>query len=130
MRRVLPIAGCLLSLSLAVPAAAQSDPPTPSRGAGLGLDPTATQVGDLILPAGGPTGKPETTVAPGAKSLQFHGYLRVPLRIGLGSGDDVAAGVVGGVKLHVPPHVPDSAYTDWQYTNGMGGPWTELRLSY
>ncbi len=131
MIRVIEIACVVCCVSLAVPAAAQSgedeeEASGASRG-GLGLDPSATQVGDLVLPGGGPSAAP---VASGTKSFQFHGYLRVPLRMGFGDGDAVADGVEGGTKVHVPPHVPDSAYTDWQYTNGMGGPWTELRLSY
>jgi hypothetical protein len=52
------------------------------------------------------------------------------MRVGLGSGDDVEPGGPPGTKLHSPPRVPDAAYTHWQYTNEIGGPWTELQLSY
>lgn len=51
--------------------------------------------------------------------LTFHGFLRVPMRVGFGDGE-----------LHAPPQVPDGAYTDWQYINQQSGPWTELRFSY
>ena len=53
-------------------------------------------------------------------ALSFHGYMRLPLRVGIGS----------GMKLHSPPQIPDGAYTDWRYTNVSGGPWTELWLQY
>lgn len=118
--------GCAL-LPPSVSAQSDEDAAPPEPGGGLGLDPSAPQVGDLVLPtAAAPAAAPAST----GKTLQFHGYLRVPLRAGFGDGSDVDDGVEGGTKVHVPPHVPDSAYTNWQYTNGMSGPWTELRLSY
>jgi hypothetical protein len=51
--------------------------------------------------------------------LDFHGFLRIPAE----------AGIEGG-RLHSPPHTADFSYTDWTYTNNMGGPWTELWFSY
>jgi hypothetical protein len=94
---------------------------------GLGIAPTTPQVGDLIVPTSSPPG----AAAPqAARTFNFHGFLRVPMRVGFGPGGDVAPGTEGGVKTHAPPQVPDGAYTDWQYTNGMGGPWTEVWLSY
>jgi hypothetical protein len=63
-------------------------------------------------------------------SLSFHGYLRLPLRVGIGSGSSFGPGVDNGSKLHSPPQIPDGAYTDWRYTNVSGGPWTEVWLQY
>jgi hypothetical protein len=51
------------------------------------------------------------------------------MRLGFGSGDGLPAGYTG-FKVHSPPQVPDSAYNEWQYTNQLGGPWTELVFSY
>jgi hypothetical protein len=62
--------------------------------------------------------------------LSFHGYLRLPLRVGIGSGSSFGPAVDNGKKLHSPPQIPDGAYTDWRYTNVSGGPWTELWLQY
>lgn len=62
--------------------------------------------------------------------LSFHGYLRIPLRVGIGSGEDFGMGVDHGHKLHAPPLIPDESYTDWRYTNVSGGPWTEFWLQY
>ncbi|HEY5948948.1 MAG TPA: hypothetical protein VIV40_25830, partial [Kofleriaceae bacterium] len=63
-------------------------------------------------------------------SLSFHGYVRLPLRVGIGSGASFGPGVDNGSKLHSPPQIPDGAYTDWRYTNVSGGPWTEVWLQY
>jgi hypothetical protein len=51
--------------------------------------------------------------------LDFHGFLRIPAETSLLHG-----------KMHSPPHTPDFNYTDWTYTNNMGGPWTEMWFSY
>ncbi len=79
---------------------------------GIGVDPGrprgAENGGDGSLAAG----------ADGYR-LAFHGFLRIPLRIGRGGG-----------KMHTPPQIPDGNYTDWRYTNVSGGPWTELWLKY
>ena len=101
---------------------ALSEEPKISR-QGIGNDPGALEYGGLALPA--PPGSQLTTTNLKANQINFHGFLRGPLRIGIGSSD-----TADGVKLHSPPRVPDSAYTDWQYTNNLGGPWTELHFSY
>jgi hypothetical protein len=62
--------------------------------------------------------------------LGFHGFLRIPLRAGIGSGASFGPGVDPGRKLHSPAQIPDGSYTDWRYTNVSGGPWTELWLTY
>ncbi len=62
--------------------------------------------------------------------LGFHGFLRIPVRAGIGSGRDFGPGVDPGRKLHSPAQIPDGSYTDWRYTNVSGGPWTELWFSY
>jgi hypothetical protein len=101
-------------------------------------------------PAGHGRGAPQVGIAPGTPQtgtllytppieeeprgndwrFDFHGFLRAPLRLGLGSGDDVAPDVEGGTKLHSPPFIPDGAFTDWRYLNSLPGPWVELRFEY
>jgi hypothetical protein len=95
---------------------------------GLGMEPGALSFGDLVLPP--PPGSQITPAAVKAGQINFHGYLRAPLLIGLGSGKNVPDGVDRGLKLHAPPRIPDAAYTDWKYTNNLGGPWTELQFIY
>jgi hypothetical protein len=61
----------------------------------------------------------------------FHGFLRVPMRVGHGGTDSTfSEDNDDGLKLHSPPQIPDAAYTDWRYTNNLTGPWTEMVLSY
>lgn len=88
-----------------------NDPSRP-RGDG-GLGPRLARPDD-----GGGDGDGEAADEDGFR-LRFHGFLRVPMRVGLGGG-----------QVHSPPQIPDGAYTDWRYTNVSGGPWTELWLSY
>jgi len=93
---------------------------------GLGLNPGALQYGGLVVPPNGPV-SPAVTLKPG--QINFHGFLRVPIMVGFGNGAGLPTGYTG-LKLHSPPYIPDSAYTEWQYTNQLGGPWTELMFSY
>lgn len=80
----------------------------------LGIDPSRPR-GDSMLGASDAGEETE------GYKFSFHGFLRIPMRIGIGA---------GGHGKHSPPRVPDVNYTDWQYTNVSGGPWTELWLSY
>src|SRR5260221_2413751 len=93
---------------------------------GLGLNPGALQYGGLVVPPNGPV-SPSVTLKPG--QINFHGVLRVPILVGFGNGAGLPAGYTG-LKLHTPPYIPDSAYTQLQYTHQLGGPWTELLFSY
>jgi hypothetical protein len=99
----------------------------PSR-RGLGMEPGALSFGDLVLPP--PPGSQVSASGVKANQINFHGYLRAPTLIGLGSGSALPEGVDHGLKLHSPPRIPDAAYTDWKYTNNLGGPWTELEFIY
>ena len=95
---------------------------------GLGLDPGALTFGGLVLPP--PPGSQFDTQDLKANQLNYHGFLRAPLRVGIGSGDYVEPGVATGAKLHSPPIIVDGSYTNWTYTGDNGGPWTEMRLSW
>lgn len=95
---------------------------------GLGLDPGALSFGGMALPP--PPGSQVSTSDRKAYTLNYHGFLRAPMRIGIGPGDAVEVGVPAGAKLHSPPRIPDSSYTNWQYTNNLGGPWAEMQFSY
>jgi hypothetical protein len=113
------------SMSEAAPAEQVSEELRVSR-QGLGLNPGALQYGGLTVPPKGPAGTP-AMLKPG--QINFHGFLRAPMRLGFGSGDGLPPGFTD-FKIHAPPYVPDSAYNEWQYTNQLGGPWTELVFSY
>ena len=84
----------------------------------LGLAPDTPQAGNLLLP----------TETPGAQlpasdwRLDFHGFLSAPMRVGLGSGNEL--------QLDSAPLVPDANYVNWAYTSNLQGPWTQLNLTY
>jgi hypothetical protein len=99
-----------LFLLCAAPAAAHADEVE------LGLDPSRPR-GDSNLQ---PTDEEDEGDEDDGYRFAFHGFLRVPMRVGVG----------GDGELHAPPRIPDGAYTDWRYTNVSGGPWTELWLQY
>ena len=106
-----------------------NEPATRRHNRQVGISPDAPQTSGLVLNA--PVESSETAApSNGDWHFDFHGFMRAPLRLGLGSGDDVADGVEKGTKLHSPPNIPDSAFTDWRYINNLPGPWVELRFLY
>jgi hypothetical protein len=98
----------------------------------IGVAPSTPQLGDEVAtsPPGteapAPTGLGSSAPSTSDWKPQFHGYLRVPTRVGYGPRNDE----MPGSELHSPPRVPDLSYTDWRYTNNIPGPWTELLFSY
>lgn len=112
----------------AAPAAPVSDPPSGERPQ-IGIAPGTPQAGTLLWTPP-EEGGGDDVPADGAWQFDFHGFLRAPLRVGLGSGDDAAPEAGGGTKFHSPPKVPDATFTDWRYTNNLPGPWVELRFQY
>ena len=73
-------------------------------------------------------GSPQTSAATrvGGGNLEFHGYMRAPVRIGYGPHNDLSP----GKELHAPPRIPDSSATDWRYIANLPGPWAELYFTY
>jgi hypothetical protein len=114
-----------LGLSLALPLRAQAvAEPRPAASAEddgeISLAPTTPEAsGDTV-----PDAAPASAAAAGG--FEIHGYLRAPLRIGVGPKNDRT----GGTELHAPARVPDASFTDWRYLNSMPGPWSELFFSY
>jgi hypothetical protein len=60
-------------------------------------------------------------------SMDFHGYFRAPMRLGLGHRDKPLAGQSSST-VH-SPIVPDDQYLSWQYTGVQSRDWAELFLS-
>ena len=119
--------GCAAGATAAVAAVANNDHDDDSDRGGGG----SRGLGDATRPRGDSLLRPR----PGGEDSEgyrfsFHGFLRIPVRVGLGSGSGFGSGVDNGTKLHAPPQIPDGSYTDWRYTNVSGGPWTELWLGY
>jgi hypothetical protein len=91
---------------------------------GVGLSPSLPELGDEVdVP---PHQVPSALPRDGGYQFQFHGYLRAPLRVGLGPSNDGAP----RRELHSPPRVPDLSSTDWRYIDNVPGPWTQLVFSY
>ncbi len=109
---------------------AEQDEPSSRRrsGAQVGIAPGTPQTGTLLLSA--PVEEEAEKPTDGEWRFDFHGFLRAPMRLGFGKGDDSAEEAGRDGKLHAPPHVPDSVFTDWRYTNNIPGPWVELRFLY
>jgi hypothetical protein len=107
---------CFLLLALAPSVAYADEDGEEDDDAGdasrLGIDPSRPR-GDSLL------GPRQTGEDSEGYTFKFHGFLRIPMRVGLGQS-----------QTHAPPRIPDGAYTDWRYTNVSGGPWTELWFSY
>ena len=91
---------------------------------GLGLDAGALQTGGLIIPP-----QPTRVYAAHPNGFAYSGFLRAPMRLGLGSGSALPEGV-NSTRIHSPPRVPDSDYTNWQYTNNVSSPWAEMVFAY
>jgi hypothetical protein len=99
---------------------------TTRREATLGLAPGAPQV--ATLPGG-------VTPAYGAESVtqqdwrfNFHGFLTLPLRIGIDERENAAVGQKT-TTLHTPPRVPGDFET-FEYTTVVPEPWAQLNFSY
>jgi hypothetical protein len=76
-----------------------------------------------------PPGTPGGPVAnPSEWKFDFKGYLRAPLRFGLGKRDNPTAGQNSNT-LHAPI-VPDDQYLSWQYTSVQSKDWAEAFFSY
>ena len=97
-------------------------PQNPRPIEGVTLAPGLPDFGNEVV-----EGVPDGTVgASDGSHFDFHGYTRAPLRVGDGPRNDGSP----GKELHSPPRTADLSYTDWNYTNVVPGPWTELMLSY
>jgi hypothetical protein len=60
--------------------------------------------------------------------LEYHGYLRAPMRVGMGKRDNKRAGQ-SSTTLHYPV-IPDDQYLSWQFTSHNKKDWAEMFFSY
>lgn len=98
----------------------------PSQRRTIGLEPSAPQA--TALPGG-------VTPAFGQKSrnssdwiFDIHGFLQLPLRVGLNEREDPGPGQKRTV-LHTPPVTPGD-FPTFEYTSVVPDPWAQLNLSY
>ena len=98
----------------------KAEAPENNNGGTVGLNPALPQYGDEV------TTRPRDLPLVGTGGLEVHGYLRAPLRVGVGTKNDGSS----GQELHSPPHIPDGSFTDWRYLDLLPGPWAEIMFSY
>lgn len=138
----LAAAAVLLALPFtAVAEDAEDDAAPSSSNVSIGINPgqakTAGATGD---------GAPPLTLRTSTQNWEFgfHGYLRAPLRMSFDTHDVRTYPTdENGVpiltedpetakdwRFNMSPSIVDGVYTDWKYTNSMGGPWAEMMFSY
>jgi hypothetical protein len=136
-----------------------AEPVKPGSGGplqGAGLSPNLPQVGSgtNISVKQMEELSPSTAGAADEWRFQFHGYFRAPLRASWGPPTPLAQPAIydpsmspypsiynlqpyapgarapSGTQLHGTPRTPGYTYTGWDYTNTIGGPWSQLNFSY
>jgi hypothetical protein len=112
-------------IALALPAQALAQATTKEKNVPrLGLDPAEPAV--RSAPPATPFG-----IAPASSKdsvLDFHGYLLMPMNLGVHDRENPVPGQSGTV-LHTPALVPQD-YTRFQFTGVVPTPWVQLNLSY
>jgi hypothetical protein len=96
------------------------------RRATLGLSPGAPQTS--ALPGGVTPAFGTTPTRAGDWRFDFHGFVMLPLRLGINKREDAGAGQKNMV-LHAPPMVPGD-YETFEYTSVVPDPWVQLNFSY
>ncbi|HEU5072836.1 MAG TPA: hypothetical protein VFU02_01655 [Polyangiaceae bacterium] len=94
----------------------------PRLGLALGVPDTGAPPGRLRTTFG------QAPVSRGEGQFDFHGYLSVPLRMGIDSREDPDSAQYESV-FHAPPLVPDDRER-FEHTGVMPQPWTQLNFSY
>jgi hypothetical protein len=123
MRRELACGMALMVLAVSAPTLAQTKekPPELPR---LGLDPAEPKV--RSAPPSIPFGIPPATSK--EYVFDFHGYMLLPLRVGIGEREHVGDGQSATV-LHTPPLIPQD-YRSFEYTAVVPDPWVQLNFTY
>ncbi len=135
---------CLvLAMALLLPIAAVAEDETSSSSSvSVGTDPSQAKYAG----ATSADGVPPLTIRTSTQNWEFgfHGYLRAPLRMSFDTQKmntyptdadgvpllDETPKTSDDWRFNMVPVTPDTVYTDWKYTNSLGGPWAEMALSY
>jgi hypothetical protein len=118
---------CWLALSVlavSTPALAEEPQAKAPELLRLGLDPA--EPGVRSAPPAIPFGIPPATSK--EYVFDFHGYLLLPLRIGVHKQEDPSPGQSETV-LHTPPLIPQN-YRRFEYTAVVPDPWVQLNFTY
>jgi hypothetical protein len=123
-------------------AAAEEETKSASSSVSIGTDPSQGKAVGATA-----DGAPPVTIRSSKENWEFgfHGYLRAPLRMSFDKQnqynypvDENGVPILSGDpssttedwRFHMTPALPDTVYTDWKYTNSLGGPWAEMVFSY
>lgn len=121
------LTACLLLGVLATPGLGLAEEkPAPLAVPRLGIDPAEPRVRSVppALPFGVPPATSKESV------LDFHGYLLLPMRLGVHQREpDTMAAGRGETVLHTPPLIPQD-YRRFQYTGVVPDPWVQLNFTY
>jgi len=71
---------------------------------------------------------PAVVAADNSWKFDYHGYIRAPMRVGMGKRDNPGAGQ-SGTTFH-SPIIPDDQYLSWQSSPHNKTDWAELFFSY
>jgi len=126
MKRGLQLSTLLLAVYAATPALAEdSDASAPPIQ--LGLAPGSPQIGTLpggVTPAYGQRSEDDKDWR-----FDFHGFLTMPLRMGINKRDGSVTNEQQKTVLHAPPVVPDDR-DSFSYTGVVPQPYVQLNFSY
>ncbi|HET9960340.1 MAG TPA: hypothetical protein VFQ61_37875 [Polyangiaceae bacterium] len=75
-----------------------------------------------------PSQRGATSASDDSWKFEFHGYLRAPMRVGMGHRDTTLPGQSAST-LHYPV-IPDDQYLSWQFTSHNKKDWAEIFFSY
>ena len=133
-------------------AKAETPAAKPEAAATATVAPTATAKAAVAVEPAGPTttktvttsqatavSGPAVVAADNSWKFEYHGYIRAPMRVGMGKRDTPATGKEVGLDgkpldqstttLH-SPIIPDDQYLSWQSSPHNKTDWAELFLSY
>ncbi|MEO7032248.1 MAG: hypothetical protein ABI548_00370 [Polyangiaceae bacterium] len=96
------------------PAAEAAPPPPPAKAAAVSN--TTTVSGPAVV------------ANDDSWKFEYHGYIRAPMRVGIGNRDKPTAGSSKGTSFH-SPIIPDDQYLSWQSSPHNKTDWAELFLS-
>jgi len=96
--------------------AAEAEPPAPPKAAAATVNRTTAVSGPAVV------------ANDDSWKFEYHGYIRAPMRVGVGTRDNPSKGASRGTSFH-SPIIPDDQYLSWQSSPHNKTDWAELYLS-
>jgi len=102
--------------------------PEASAKAAVAVEPTAPTVKAVTTSQATAVSGPAVVAADNSWKFEYHGYIRAPMRVGVGKRDNPGEGQ-SSTTFH-SPIIPDDQYLSWQSSPHNKTDWAELFLSY